>query len=65
MKDLSDFQAHEIHRLLKEERWDEPLAQVKRTRLTPGQQIVFWGLRIYVLAMTVVVVWAFLHGAAR
>jgi hypothetical protein len=41
-----DFQAHGIRRLIEEERWDEPLAEVKRTRLTPGQQIVFWGLRI-------------------
>ncbi len=64
MKELSDFQAHEIHALLQHERWDVPLAEVKRTRLTPGQQAVFWGLRVYVVVMTVVVVWAFLHGAA-
>ena len=64
MKELSDFQAQEIRRLLEQERWDVPLGEVKRTRLTPAQQAVFWGLRVYVLVMTVVVVWAFLHGAA-
>lgn len=64
MKELSDFQAHEIRELLQQERWNEPLAEVKRTRLTPGQQAVFWGLRVYVVVMTVVVVWAFLRGAA-
>jgi hypothetical protein len=63
MKELSDFQAHEIRTLLEQERWDVPLGEVKRTRLTPSQQAVFWGLRIYVVVMTVVVVWAFLHGA--
>ena len=64
MKELSDFQAQEIRRLLEQERWDVPLAEVRRTRLSPAQQAVFWGLRVYVLVMTVVVVWAFLHGAA-
>jgi hypothetical protein len=64
MKNLSDFQAHEIRRVIEEEGWDVPRVEVTRTRPTPGQQIVFWGLRIYVMAMTVVVVWAFLHGAA-
>ena len=64
MKELSDFQAQEIRRLLEQERWEVPLGEVRRTRLTPTQQAVFWGLRVYVLVMTVVVVWAFLHGAA-
>ena len=64
MKELSDFHAGEIRQLIEQERWDEPLAQVKRTRLSSPQQIVFWGLRVYVVFMTVVVVWAFLHGAA-
>jgi hypothetical protein len=64
MKELKDFQAQEIRRLLEQERWDVPLAEVQRTRLSPAQQVVFWGLRLYVLVMTVVVVWAFLHGAA-
>ena len=64
MKELRDFHAQEIRRLIEQERWDEPLAQVKRIRLSPDQQAVFWGLRVYVLVMTAVVVWAFLHGAA-
>jgi hypothetical protein len=64
MKDLDDFQVQDIRTLLEQERWDEPLAPVQRTRLTRGQRIVFWVLRVYVLVMTVVVLWAFLRGAA-
>jgi hypothetical protein len=64
MKDLGDFQAQDIRRLIVQERWDEPLAEVRRTRLTRAQQAVFWGLRVYVLIMTAVVVWGFLRGAA-
>ena len=64
MKELRDFHAQDIRRLIELERWHEPLAEVSRTRLTPRQQVVFWGLRVYVLVMAGVVVWAFLHGAA-
>jgi hypothetical protein len=64
MKDLGDFQDQEIRRLIAQERWDEPLAEVRRTSLTRVQQAVFWGLRVYVLIMAAVVVWGFLRGAA-
>ncbi len=64
MKDLGDFQAQEIRRLIVQERWDEPLAEVRRTRLTRGQQAVFWGLRVYGLIMPAVAVWGVLRGAA-
>ncbi len=64
MKELRDFQPQDIRRVIEQERWYEPLAQVSRTRLTPLQQAVFWGLRVYVVVMAAVVVWAFLHGAA-
>ena len=64
MRELSDFQAQEIRRVIEQEGWNEPLAEVERIRLSPGQQAVFWGLRIYVVLMTGLVVWAFLHGAA-
>ena len=64
MKQLRDFQPQDIRRVIEQERWYEPLAQVRRTRLTSLQQTVFWGLRLYVIVMAAVVVWAFLHGAA-
>ena len=64
MKELRDFQPQDIRRVIEQERWDEPLREVSRTRLTPLQQMVFWGLRAYVVVMAAVVVWAFLHGAA-
>jgi hypothetical protein len=64
VKELEDFGTQEIRRLLEQEPWGAPPMDVTRTRLTRGQQVVFWGLRVYVVVMTVVVVWAFLHGAA-
>ncbi len=64
MKELQDFDAQDIRRLIEQERWNEPLSEVRRVRFTPGQQMIFWGLRAYVIVMTVVVVWAFLHRAA-
>ncbi len=64
MKELHDFDAQDIRRLIEQERWNEPLSEVRRVRFTPGQQMIFWALRAYVIVMTVVVVWAFLHRAA-
>ncbi len=64
MKELHDFDTQEIRRLIEQERWNEPLSEVRRVRFTPGQRIIFWGLRAYVIVMTVVVVWAFLHRTA-
>lgn len=65
MRELNDFEAQEVRRLIEQEGWSEPLPEVKRVRLSAGQQAVFWGLRVYVVIMTAVVIWAFLHGAAR
>ncbi len=64
MKALREFDREAINRLLKEEGWDHPLPEVRRVRLSGGQQALFWGLRLYVLVMVIVVVWAFVHGAA-
>lgn len=63
MKQLQDFNPHAIRLLVEEEGWNEPLAEVHRIRLSTTQQAIFWGLRMYAVIMTVVVVWAFLHGA--
>ncbi len=65
MKQLRDFDQDAVHRLLADEGWDQPVAEVARIRLSPRQQAVFWGLRVYVVVMTAIVVWAFLHGAIR
>ncbi|OIQ89836.1 hypothetical protein GALL_282660 [mine drainage metagenome] len=63
MKQLHEFDAEDVRRLVEDEGWHEPLPDVRRVQLTARQQAVFWGLRLYVVVMTVVVVWAFLHGA--
>jgi hypothetical protein len=63
MKQLRDFDHDDVHRLIADEGWDQPMREVTRVRLSPRQQVVFWGLRAYVLVMTAVVVWAFAHGA--
>ena len=63
MKQLHEFDPAAIRRLIESEGWEKPLADVRRVQLTHRQQVVFWGLRIYVAVMTAVVVWAFLHGA--
>ena len=64
MKQLHEFDPVAIRRLIENEGWEKPLADVRRVQFTRTQQGVFWGLRIYVVVMTAVVVWAFLHGAA-
>lgn len=64
MKQLHEFDPTDIRRLIEREGWEKPLPPVQRVPLTPRQQIVFWGLRLYVVVMTAVVVWAFLHGEA-
>jgi hypothetical protein len=64
MKQLHEFDPVDIRQLVEREGWHQPLAPVHRVQLSTAQQAVFWGLRIYVVVMTTVVVWAFLHGAA-
>ncbi len=62
MKDLDEYNADALARLLAEEGWDTPLPPVHRQQLEPWQQWVFWGLRIYVVIMCVIVLWAFTLG---
>ncbi len=65
MKQLDEFDHDAVRRLIVAEGWGQPLPEVRRMRLSARQQGVFWGLRIYVMVMTAVVGWAFLHGAIR
>ena len=52
----------ELAQLLHEEGWDKPLAPVAPKTLKPWQQVVFWGLRLYIVVMLIIVIWAFGHG---
>ncbi len=62
MKDLDQYNADALKKLLDEEGWDTPLQPVHRQQLKLWQQWVFWGLRIYVVIMCVIVLWAFTSG---
>ncbi|MDE3073368.1 MAG: hypothetical protein KGJ63_11625 [Pseudomonadota bacterium] len=62
MKDLDEYTPEQVQTLLAEEHWHDELQPVHRVQLTPWQQWVFWGLRIYVVAMCVIVLWAFTAG---
>ena len=62
MKDLDQYSADELKALLADEGWDTPLRPVHRQQLKPWQQSVFCALRIYVVIMCVIVLWAFTTG---
>ena len=62
MKHLDEYTPEQLQALLTEERWHDELPPVHRVQLTSGQQWVFWGLRIYVVIMCVIVLWAFTAG---
>ncbi len=53
----------ELARLLHEEGWDKALPEVAPRVLKAWQQWVFWGLRLYIVVMLMIVIWAFSHGA--
>lgn len=53
----------DVQRILEREGWAQPLPPVKKlTRLSWWHHIAFWALRVYVVAMLVVVVYAFTRG---
>jgi len=62
MKDLDDYTPEQLQSLLAEERWHDELPPVYRVQFKTWQQWVFWGLRIYVVIMCVIVLWAFTAG---
>ena len=45
------------------EGWLTPPPEVTRVTLKPWQQAVFWGLRVYIVVMLVVMGIGFFHGA--
>ena len=45
------------------EGWLTPLMPIERVALRPWQQTVFWGLRLYIGVMLIVMGWGFLHVA--
>ncbi len=45
------------------EGWLTPLMPIERVALRPWQQAVFWGLRLYIGVMLIVMGWGFLHVA--
>jgi hypothetical protein len=62
MKDLDDYTPEQLQSLLAEEHWHDELPPVHRVQLKAWQQWVFWGLRIYVVILCVIVLWAFTTG---
>ena len=50
-----------LHEIAQSENWLTPLAEVTTITLKPWQQTVFWGLRVYILVMLVVMVIGFIH----
>jgi len=45
------------------EGWLVPLMPIERVRLRPWQQTVFWGLRLYIGVMLIIMGWGFFHVA--
>jgi hypothetical protein len=45
------------------EGWLMPPAEITRIHLRPWQQAVFWGLRLYIGVMLIVMIWGFFHVA--
>lgn len=57
----SDFELYEI---AQSEDWLTPSAEVTRVALKPWQQTVFWGLRVYILVMLVVMAFGFIRSTS-
>jgi hypothetical protein len=52
-----------LNAIAQSEGWSTPPAEVTRIALRPWQKAVFWGLRIYVVVMLVVMAFGFAHVA--
>jgi hypothetical protein len=59
MKELDEYDSQQIRTLLEQEHWLDPLPPVRRVSLAGWQRMVFWGLRIYIVIMIVIVAWGF------
>ena len=53
----------DIAAIARAEGWLTPLMPIERVALRPWQQAVFWGLRLYIGVMLIVMGWGFLHVA--
>lgn len=52
-----------LQSIAQSEGWLQSPPEVRRaTDLKPWQRALFWALRLYILAMTAIVVWAFASG---
>jgi hypothetical protein len=49
--------------IARSEGWSTQPAEVTRITLRPWQQAVFWGLRIYIVVMLIVMAFGFIHVA--
>jgi hypothetical protein len=54
----------ELNAIAHDEGWLVPPAEVTRVALRPWQQAVFWGLRVYIVVMLVVMAIGFARVAA-
>lgn len=53
----------DITTLAHAEGWLTPLRPIERVALRPWQQAVFWGLRLYIGVMLIIMGWGFFHVA--
>ncbi|MDD2876644.1 MAG: hypothetical protein PHT60_07500 [Acidiphilium sp.] len=53
----------EINSIAHSEGWLTPPATVTRITLRPWQQAVFWGLRVYIVIMLLIMGYGFAHVA--
>ena len=54
----------ELYEIAQSEDWLTPSPEVTPVTLKPWQQAVFWGLRVYILVMLVVMVLGFIHSTS-
>lgn len=62
MRKLRDYTDREITDILHGEAWASPLKPVTRVKPSGWLAAAFWGLRVYVVLMLGVVVFAFVRG---
>ncbi|WP_298289206.1 hypothetical protein [Thiomonas sp.] len=59
----TEAESARLAQIAQQEGWLQPLPEVHRaTHLKPWQHALFWGLRLYIVVLTVIVAWAFTSG---
>jgi anti-sigma-K factor RskA len=61
MRKLNEYSDTDIRAIVEAEEWDRPLTPVAQTRVSGWYAAAFWMLRLYVIAMVLVVGFAFFH----